>query len=734
MSQSQQTECGSQLSFCDIEPDDLSLITHSNYPATPSTSRQVDSFSFVQPFVPSSIAPDPLERFQRVGPGRRGQFFLYNVMNHTDWVDWWLETDYGSNNSKIAWESQHGSASETWKQFEQVAHTGNGSPKVMCKRCDTILEHPYATKKDANGKIGRHGTTTITRHLQTLACQKATGLFLSKQGHPFTQEAWEDKLLQFITINRLPFNLVEHPTFRDLVSLSQSAPNLPIMQSADTIRRRLSVRVKERQQDTLGLLPKHAKISVALDCWTSPFGQAFTAITGYFIDVDWVYREVLLGFKPLYGTHSGANLSAVLLETLTQHKIKDRVFGLTTDNASNNKTLVDTLQQSLSGDVHVIRIPCLAHVIQLSLNQLLDRLKAVPLNDAAETTWTDRQDTLARANANVQCREISHTLNKVRYLAIYIRGSPQRRDSFAAVQSRAPGQALMPIQDVRTRWNSTFLMLRRAKRLRVFITKYCDQFNCKDFVLDDDQWRQIDYLLCLTKPFFDYTLALSKTRDVTSHLVFQIYNLLFEHIERSKIQLQRKRVVWKKQMLISLEASHAKLRDYYKETDYMQGHIYAVCTMLSPDNRFQFFLSDDWADAKELRDQYRVAFRDALTPIQERLTSASAQGPQGPSPGSTTRSFLHNLVRTQKAYSKVTPGPVMDELTQYLDGNDVDVEEISDTEEQGDRPESVSEDLIDVDDEVEDNDATIRFTTAPSQVRTSGRKRKHVDDELYEHY
>lgn len=182
MSQSQQTECGSQLSFCDIEPDDLSLITHSNCPATPSTSRQVDSFSFVQPFVPSSVAPDPPERFQRVGPGRRGQFFLYNVMNHTDWVDWWLETDYGSNNSKIAWESQHGSASETWKQLEQVAHTGNGSPKVMCKRCDAILEHPYATKKDANGKIGRHGTTTTTCHLQTLACQKATGVRQQRRG------------------------------------------------------------------------------------------------------------------------------------------------------------------------------------------------------------------------------------------------------------------------------------------------------------------------------------------------------------------------------------------------------------------------------------------------------------------------------------------------------------------------------------------------------------------------
>lgn len=40
------------------------------------------------------------------------------------------------------------------------------------------------------------------------------------------------------------------------------------------------------------------------------------AITGYFIDKDWQYREVLLGFEPLHGTHSGANLSSVVLDIL----------------------------------------------------------------------------------------------------------------------------------------------------------------------------------------------------------------------------------------------------------------------------------------------------------------------------------------------------------------------------------------------------------------------------------
>lgn len=67
--------------------------------------------------------------------------------------------------------------------------------------------------------------------------------------------------------------------------------------------------------------------------------------------------------------------------------------------------------------------------------------------------------------------------------------------------------------------------------------------------------------------------------------------------------------------------------------------------------------------------------------------------------------------------------------------DDVEINEISDTEEQEDR----SRDLIDVDDGLDNDDATAA-TTGPqplssnTQLRTSGRKRKHVEDELYKHY
>ena len=119
----------------------------------------------------------------------------------------------------------------------------------------------------------------------------------------------------------------------------------------------------------------------------------FCAVTGYFIDQDWNYREILLSFEPLHGTHSGINLSAVLLDLLQQHSIADRVLAITSDNASNNSTLLSNIQDSIQSlDLHdvtpIIRVLCLAHVIQLSLKQLLGQMKANLKNEATEM-WSE---------------------------------------------------------------------------------------------------------------------------------------------------------------------------------------------------------------------------------------------------------------------------------------------------------------------------------------------------------
>lgn len=213
---------------------------------------------------------------------------------------------------------------------------------------------------------------------------------------------------------------MEHPQFQKFIQVSRLVTPSPKFPSSRTVGRRLKSIVKERQQNLLQGLPVGAKLSIALDCWTSPFQQAFMAVTGYFIDDNWNYREILLGFEPLHGTHSGVNLSAVLLDLLQQHEIVDRVLTITTDNASNNSTLMSSIQESvqsldLDDDTAIIRVPCIAHVIQLSLKQLLGQIKANPKNETTEM-WSEARSQSVHTSARQQKREIVDTLNKASYI------------------------------------------------------------------------------------------------------------------------------------------------------------------------------------------------------------------------------------------------------------------------------------------------------------------------------
>lgn len=222
-----------------------------------------------------------------------------------------------------------------------------------------------------------------------------------------------ERLITFITASRLPFLLVEHPEFRALIEMARLSPVMPDIPSAFTVRRHLKTTVERRQCDLLRKLPEGAKLSIALDCWTSPFRQGFMAVTGYFLDEEWNYREILLGFEPLHGSHTGAYLSTILLGLLEKHEIANRVLTITTDNASNNGTLLGSLQEAvasleLPNNIPVIRIPCIAHVIQLSLKELLGQMDANPQNDREEMEWVE-----GGTGAPQENRMIVVTLNKV---------------------------------------------------------------------------------------------------------------------------------------------------------------------------------------------------------------------------------------------------------------------------------------------------------------------------------
>lgn len=184
----------------------------------------------------------------------------------------------------------------------------------------------------------------------------------------------------------------------------------------------------------------------------------------------------------------------------------------------------------------------------------------------------------------------------------YILSSSKQRSYFYGIEEERNIGKLMLLLDCRTRWNSTFLMIRRALRLRNVINEYvkCSSAaSIRHFTLTEEEWRQLEYLCDLLAPFYIMTTTLSKLDGPAVHQVFDVYDTLFDHIEYSNDKLHRKTIDWKLQIRTGLENAHNKLREYYSKTYKSEGYVYAIATILNPQSKLEQFKKASWIEDDE---------------------------------------------------------------------------------------------------------------------------------------
>jgi hypothetical protein len=164
--------------------------------------------------------------------------------------------------------------------------------------------------------------------------------------------------------------------------------------------------------------------------------------------------------------HNGATMFNVLLKTLQDWNIEDKLFSITVDNASVNGTMIDNLRDNLVGKsmLHsegaLLHIRCACHVLNLIVQ---DGLKAV------------------------KC-----VIDNIRESVKYIKSSQTRLDNFKEVVERVGLSCKLPSVDVQTRWNSTYLMLESAFPFRkAFHTLVKEDKNYR-FCPSSTEWRRAE--------------------------------------------------------------------------------------------------------------------------------------------------------------------------------------------------------------------------------------------------
>lgn len=458
-----------------------------------------------------------------------------------------------------------------------------------------------------------------------------------KPKEKLTRDGFIEKLIDFAVLTDQPFNVVDNPNFSELldyISKDVAATVLPGRKGFTTeIEKKYGImkrKVKELLENA------GSRCSLVIDGWTSANQLAFQGVIIRFIDRNWILFNIPIDVTPLSGPHNGANIADALYKVLQEYEITSKVLSITTDNATNMDTFFDAFQVMLEEKLGVPfdkenqRIRCLAHIVNLCAKDIMRNV------DETESTKS--------------------IIEKLRKGVIGIRGSPQRREIYLRNCTENGIGDLLPIQDVPTRWNSTFDMIERALRIETAFTATLKTIGeLRSYILSEQDWALLKQLMDFLAPLKQATQMISKETAPNIASSTMIYNYLLKHFEDATTKKRREKNRNPDWLVDSAKKGLVKLEKYYPESD---GKVYVIGTILHPGFKLDWYKHANWPE-KWISNCKNIIFKE-WNDYYKPKSSAPATSTETNSEGLDFFSALYN---SQMANTSTS---VKDELKKYL--------------------------------------------------------------------
>jgi len=159
----------------------------------------------------------------------------------------------------------------TYDSYDEAVDTKTHKIVCICKECGRVYDHPRATIGGTTGTLLKHNRTheMIARKAEEKA-GKISDIRTMFQPAPkprITQNEFEVLCLRAMVASNWSFSQFEVPEFQNLLNGGYDL-HIP---SAKVMKVRLAKYAEEaREEIKLRLTNNESRISLALDCWTSP--------------------------------------------------------------------------------------------------------------------------------------------------------------------------------------------------------------------------------------------------------------------------------------------------------------------------------------------------------------------------------------------------------------------------------------------------------------------------------
>ncbi|XP_044140147.1 E3 SUMO-protein ligase ZBED1-like isoform X1 [Bufo gargarizans] len=307
---------------------------------------------------------------------------------------------------------------------------------------------------------------------------------------PIRQSKVDEHLVKMIALDFQPFSIVEDKGFKSFVKALDPSYNLPNRKTLSaTVLPQLYNTIKAEMMVRVG---KASAVCLTTDCWTSRTTTSFMAVTCHYVDENFRLLSCLLDCFSFTERHTAKNLATELNKICEEWGITNKVVVCTSDNTSNIKAAIRNV-----GWKH---LPCFAHTLNLIVWESLKNI----------------QETVAKVNNIVE----------------YVNGSTVATERLKATQWQMGLEELRLKQDVATRWNSTYYMLKRFLGMKEAIIATLALVNPRLPTLTLEEWDLIKDACEVLKPFEEVTMEISAERYMTASKVILMARGLQKVVQR----------------------------------------------------------------------------------------------------------------------------------------------------------------------------------------------------------
>ena len=240
-------------------------------------------------------------------------------------------------------------------------------------------------------------------------------------------------------------------------------------------------------------------IAITPDIWTSIATESYLTMTVHYLTSQWQMKSLISGTMPLSESHIAVNLVVWTKEMVDDCGIsKEQIVAFLHDNCKNS----DNAGKSLEDEYDWFSIGCTGYLLQLCVN------------------------------SGLEIQPINRAIGAARRLTTHFRKSEPALRALKSRQKDMRVDSHNLIQDVSTRWNSTFYMVERIVEQRWPITAVLSDntvTKSSDRYLDlkSEQWEILSALKELLHPLQVATTYFSAEYNVSTSALYPIlYGLI----------------------------------------------------------------------------------------------------------------------------------------------------------------------------------------------------------------